>query len=270
MKTHANLYKTKSLLDSTNKKTDNNLRLALKYSSANTFYGRKDSVSIPVVSPSIRFTSSKNFFIRTALIHTNTTSKIFDELDLELGYRFYLGQQWDFSASYTKMFFSKNVARLNAVANNDLNFYMGYDANFFYSALSFNYTSGSQTIQSKKKNISRTIFAKDYTLTWINSKDFYTYELLNMEDKLTVSPELDVYFGTQNSVQVYRKKNQANSSLATFNIKALDFSCDIRYSYKNLSFMITPDYTIPLNVPTEDYSTPYFVFYGGIYYSLNF
>jgi len=252
------------------KSKNQQLRLALKYSSANTFYGRKDSVSIPVLAPSLRYTAANNFFIRTALIHTNTTQQIFDELDLELGYRFYAGEKWDFSSSFTRMFFSKKVSRLNSVANNDFNCYMGYDAGFLYSALSFNYTSGSKTISSKKRNISRTVFAKDYTLTWINSRDFYAFSLLNEDDKLIISPEIDVYFGTQNGIQVYRKKEQATNIKSTFNAKALDFSLNMRYVLNQISISISPNYTIPLNVPVGDYSSPYVVFYGSIFYNLKF
>jgi hypothetical protein len=258
--------KDSSLVKSKNQQ----LRLALKYSSANTFYGRKDSVSIPLLSPSMRYTFANNIFVRTALIHTSTTEQIFDELDLELGYRFYAGEKWDFSTSFTRMFFSQKVSRLNSVANKDFNLYMGFDADLLYTALSFNYTSGSKTIQSKKRNISRTIFAKDYTLTWMNSRDFYAFALLNENDKVIFSPEIDVYFGTQNGIQFYRKKDQINSLNSNFNAKAIDFSLNMRYVLKQVSISLTPNYTIPLNVPQGDYSSPYFVFYGSVFYTLNF
>ena len=267
--------------DSSATKTNKNrLRFALKYSSANTFYGRKDSVSIPVLSPSLKFTSSTNFFLRTALVHTNTTSKVFDELDLELGYRHFFGDRLDASVSYTRMFFSKNVSRLNSVANNDINLYLGYDLDLLYSGLSFNYTSGSQTVKTKlppnkkppKNNNPTTtlITAKDYTITWMNSKDLFLYELLSLDDKLIITPEVDLIFGTQNGIQVYRKKETVQAPASSFNIKAFDLSLNLRYVFKNLTLNITPDYTIPVNVPTGDYSSPYFVFYGGIYYNLNF
>ena len=273
-----NFEKANYTSDSSATKTNQNrLRFALKYSSANTFYGRKDSVSIPVLSPSLKFTSSTNFFLRTALVHTNTTEKVFDELDLELGYRHFFGDRLDASVSYTRMFFSKNVSRLNSVANNDINLYLGYDLDYFYSGLSFNYTSGSQTIQAKKtpKNPKRpapaaVITAKDYTVNWMNSKDLVVYELLSTNDKLIITPEVDLIFGTQNGIQVYRKKETEQTPASSFNLKAYDFSIDLRYMFKNIILNITPDYTIPVNVPAGDYSSPYFVFYGGIYYNLSF
>ena len=272
------------------------LRLALNYSSANTFLGKKDSVSIPILTPTIKYTTSKDFFYQLNLVHSNTTDKLFDQLDLRAGYNYYFNDQWNATISYTRSFYSKAVDRLNAIVNNDINLYVGYDWNHVYTALSLDYTSGSKdysyTYQDtvwgkngKKYALIDTketgnVSAKDYTITLMNSRQFYFYELFNENDKLIVCPEIDVYYGSQNSVQqsnVARKlakgkKQTTTTSTSTDNTSypfmAYTFNLDLRYVYKKLTFNLSPYYTIPQKLASDmDTQQPFFVMYGGLFYT---
>ena len=250
----------------------NKLKLAFNYSSANTFLGRKDSVSIPILSPSIRYTSSKLFFFQSSLVHTNTTSKIFDELDLKLGKRYYGGEHYDGSISYAHYFFNPQVSRINSFVNNDINIYNGFDFNFLYSALSLDYTYGkkSATITTKKtgKTYTLTAVSRDISMTWMNLRQFYLYEVIKPVDLLIITPELDFVFGTQNSIHLYHKKNNtANSSEAAFKTRAITFNLDFLYILNKLSINISPYVTFPQNPSLGQSSKPYFVLYGGLFYT---
>ncbi len=269
------------------------LRLAFNYSSANTFLGKKDSISIPILTPTIKYTTSKDFFYQLNLVHSNTTDKLFDQLDLRAGYNHYFNDQWNATISYTRSFYSKAVDRFNSIVNNDINLYVGYDWDYVYSALSLDYTSGSKayaytyydtlTGPLGKKHIieskeSGNLSAKDFTVTFMNSRQFYFYDLFNEVDKLIVCPEIDVYFGTQNSVQQSstirklvkgkKQKTITSSNNTTSPFMAYSFNLDLRYVYKRITLNLSPYYTIPQKMASDTYvQQPFFVMYGGLFYT---
>lgn len=247
------------------------LKLAFNYSSANTFLGRKDSISIPLLSPMVKFTFANNLYLQTSLVHTNTTTKIFDELDSKIGYRHFLGDHLDGAISYTHYFFNPSVTRLNSLVNNDVNLYFGYDMNFLYSSISLDYSYGSQssTITSKKNSKEKIIkeLSRDITVSWMNMRQFYFYELFSTTDKLIFTPEIDILLGTQNSIHLYKKKIKPTKMFSSFNPKAINVNIDLLYVKKRLSINLSPYATFPLNVSLGESSKPYFVIYGGVFYT---
>lgn len=256
-------------------------RIALNYSSANTFLGKKDSVSIPILTPTIKYTTSKDFFYQLNLVHSNTTDKLFDQLDLRAGYNHYFNDQWNATISYTRSFYSKAVDRFNSIVNNDINLYVGYDWDYVYSAFSLDYTSGFKKFSTKSANNkpkTETIDAKDYTVTFMNSKQFYLYDLIIDNDKLILSPEIDVYFGSQNSVHkttlIRKIKNGVEIPVNTKNenisspFMAYTFNLDLRYVFKRITLNLSPYYTIPQKLASDtDAQKPFFVMYGGLFYT---
>ncbi len=254
----------------------NRHRIAFNYSSSNTFLGRTDTVPIPLLSPTYKFTSYRNYFIQTSLVHTNTTSKIFDELDVKTGYYFYPSDRFDLSFSYAHYFFNKKVTRFNSLINNDLYLYAGYDFYAFFSAISFDFTYGKKTfwvphtVNGTLKLSPVVATAKDFTFTWINQRQFYFYDVLKSKDKLIITAEIDVLFGTQNnSVFYHNKVKNSNYDVHTpFNLKAYIFNFDLLYTRNKWSFNFSPYYTIPKNVSTGQESKPYLVWYGGLYYTI--
>jgi len=272
-------------------------RASLNYSSANTLLGKRDSIPIPILTPTLKYTSSKDFFYQMSLVHSNTTNKLFDELDLKIGKNFYLGDRWNFTLSYTRFIFSKEVDRLNAVVNNDFNAYAGFDwGHDIYTGLSLDYTTGKKTVQyhtidtvfAKKGNkyvlVDNSgytyIEAKDFTMTFMNSVTYYFYELFNENDKLIFTPEIDVMYGTQNGVETSATTKKlakgqgkyAKSTSETIKTNSpflsYTFNLDFRYVFKKFTINLSPYYTIPRNISLGAASNPYFVMYGGLVYTL--
>lgn len=272
-------------------------RTSLNYSSANTLLGKRDSIAIPILTPTFKYTSSKDFFYQLSLVHSNTTNKLFDELDLKVGKNFYIGERWNFTLAYARFIYSKYIDRINTVVNNDLNAYAGFDwGHDVYTGLSLDYTSGKKTIAyhtidsilpikgNKYILVDNTentyIQAKDFTMTFMNSITFYFYELLNESDKLIVTPEIDVVYGTQNGVETISSSKKIakgkgkNVKSTTQTIKtntpflSYTFNLDFRYVLKRFTINLSPYYTIPQNISLGAASNPYFVMYGGLVYTL--
>ncbi len=245
-------------------------KISLNYSSATTFLGRKDSVSIPLLSPSIRYITSKNYFYQASLVHTNTTAKLFDELDIKIGKRYFGGNNYDGSISYGHYFFSPQVSRLNSFVNNDINIYNGYDFNYIYSAISLDYTHGKKSFYIKApktgKTYKLTAISRDFTLSWINFHQFYFYELFNSKDLFIFTPEIDFIFGTQNSIHLYRNKNNQTEE-ERFKSRAITVNLDFLYILNKLSINFSPYVTFPQNTSVGQSSKPYFVIYGGLFYT---
>lgn len=272
-------------------------KTSINYSSANTMLGKRDSIPIPILSPTFKYTSSKDFFYQLSLVHSNTTNKVFDEIDLKVGKNFYLGDRWNFTIAYSRFIFSKEVDRLNAVINNDFNVYSGYDwGHDLYTGVSLDYTTGNKTkryidIDSTWKPLLKkylvevdsgytSVSAKDFTVTLMNSMTFYFYNLLNNNDRLIFTPEIDITWGTQNGVEsnasakklLIGKKKFSKSTSETFKTNtyflAYTFNLDFSYKINRWGINISPYYTIPQNITSGAASSPYFVMYGGVNYTL--
>lgn len=247
------------------------IKISLNYSSANTILGRRDSVAIPLLSPSFKYTSSKNFFTTISFIHTNTTSRVFDELDTKFGYRFFIGDRWDGSVSYSHYFFASEVTRLNSLVNHDINAYLGCDLTYFYTALSFDYTAGKKVVPYKNKFgkiVNYTAKLHDYNLTWMN---YYQFEWeVGKRGTFILTPEVDLIFGTQNNIALYRNALLLNPKLAnasSFNLKSVNYNLDLLYIIGRYSINLSPFYAVPYHVTNVASNKPYFVMYGGLFYT---
>lgn len=295
-------------LDSIPKETENGdtlidkeyrrLRISTNYSTSNSFLGKLDSLAVPIITNSIKYTTFNNFFYQINLIH-GTKGVLYDELDTRFGYTKYINNLI-LSASYTHFFFNSNVERFNAIVNNDFNFYIAYDWYYLFTALSLDYTLGKKNFieYSENTNLNKSsVFSSitttkniaaqsnDFNLTFINSRQFYIYEVLSKHDKFIISPEIDVIMGkphdtyNESLTYDYYLKKKVNSKpivqtgQKTYNLT--QFFCstiinlDLRYVYKNITFNLSPYYYIPYNIGigVNERSSPYLVWYSSIFYT---
>ena len=104
----------------------------------------------------------------------------------------------------------------------------------------------------------------------MNSRQFYWYEVFDSSDKFILTPEIDVYYGTQNGLQVYGDKKLETQNISSgFGLKSVAFNLDAMYVIDNrLTFNISPYYTFPYDVTSGERLESFFVLYGGIYYTL--
>ncbi len=247
-------------------------KMALDYSSENTFKGRRNTTNIPVLTPYFRYTTKQGFFVKASIVDAPTQkklTKLFDELDAGLGWMFDFSDAWNGSVSYTHYFYNAKVARLKSSVQSDFNLSTGYDWDIVYSQLLFDYNPGNpKLVVNGKKTPKRT---QDYSITFANSHDFIF--IFNNESKLIISPELDVIWETQNFLAAYKGKldtapKKYLQQASAFSFAAYILYLNVTYKIKRFSIAAYPSYTIPQNVPEGESSTPFFVMSGRIAYTI--
>lgn len=247
------------------------LKIELDYSSSNTFIGRKDSINIPVITPYLKYTTKNRFFFTSSLVHSSETKLFFDELDLGAGKKFVFSDNCDGSISYTRYFFDSKVQRLRSTVVDYFSTYIGYDYKILYSRLSFGRSGGST--KNGKKKVTTPKSLNDYCFTLANSHTFYFDDVIKKDDEFYVSPEVDFQLSTQNFLVTYKGKKDAvykeyQKQASKFSFTAITFYLDVSYQIKNFVFDFMPYYTIPMNSPTGENSSPYLVYTGSIYYTI--
>ncbi len=272
MHSYGNIIDTTSSSDTTSfEKKYRKFKIALDYSSENTFKGRKNTTNIPILSPFFKYIGKSGFFTQVSLVDvpTGKIKKVFDELDAGAGWIFNFSDQWDGSISYMHYFYDSGVARLKSAVKSDLNTSVGFDWDILYSQLLFDINADNPKNSNKGKAIPK--HTKDYTLTFANTHYFYFY--FKEGRKLTASPEADVLLGTQNFYAAYKGKLDATAhtkyqkQVTTFTLTAYILYLNVNYKIKKFAVGLTPSYTIPQNVPEGESSTPFFVMSGRVSYT---
>ena len=258
--------------DSTKAEKHRKLKISLDYSSDNTFKGRKDSLNIPILTPFIKYTDKSGFFAQAALYNTpqqKKVTKIFDELDAGVGWIFDFSRKWDGAVSYSHYFYDPKIARIKSSVQNDFNAKLNYDWDVLYNELIFDLNVASAKYNTKKKIQKKFI---DYSVTLVSMHDFDVYLNKDSTSKLTISPEVDLLFGTQNFLANYKKKNDGSNikyqkQASTFNLTAYILSLNVSYKIKKITAYLSPYYTIPKNTPNGESASPYFIMSASIYYT---
>ena len=260
-----------SKTDTTIVKKYRKYKFELSYSSNNTYKGRKDTSNSQIISPSFKYTSKSNFYIRTALANSSGSKKVFDELDATLGKKFHFTKNWDGILSESHYFFDSNVSRIGAAVQNDIVASTGYDWDILYSQLQFDWSSGNSKFKYKGKRLDKR--THDVTFILANSHQFWLDDVLKDGDDLVIEPEIDILYGTQNFLTTYKgKRDLANKAFqkkaSTYAITGYIMTLNVDYDIKNFTFGLSPYYTIPTNVPPGESTSPYFVMYANIYYTI--
>jgi len=244
------------------------LKIGIDYTSDNSFNGRKGTVKTPMLSPLVKYTARSGFYTEAAVVSAPTTKSknIFDELDAGVGWLFDFSDNWDGSASYTHYVYASGVSRLRSSLQNDVSLSAGFDWDILYSRLIADYYLSDP--KTSKKGKIKVKNSKDYNITVANMHDFDIK--LTKNSMLTISPEADVLFGTQNFLAAYKGKTDTSKyakQASSFTLTSYLFYLDVKYRVKNFSILLSPSYTIPQNVPEGESATPYFIMSASVYYT---
>jgi len=218
-------------------------KLGVNYINDNVYLGRKDSVKVPYLTPSIGYYSKSGFYITGSFSYLPSSGESrIDVFNLEAGYDFTIkkleGEIYINKDFYNAKSFSvKSELSANATAN------FGYDIGFIKPSLGGSINFGS---------------TNDYALTGGLNHSFS----LN-DDKLSISPAINFNASTQNYYNsYYQKRKYANSrkgknggyditaiALNVNNFKIMDYELSVPFEYtvNKITLNFTPTYAIPTN-----------------------
>ena len=205
-----------------------------RYYSDVVYSGRKDSVRVPYVEPSISYFHESGFFISAALAFNPITkfSEPFDRFTIDAGYEFSITDNIDAGIYYSKYQYNVNSEAISADLKSDL----GFDVNFkknhwqisggtylFFSGLTDNFTYLSVA---------------------------YKQEVRLGKMKLFIVPKISSNQGTQKlftNAKAKRLGSSTASSSTGFNV--LDYEASVEFNLDKPTWGITlePYYAIPVN-----------------------
>jgi hypothetical protein len=217
----------------------------ISYLSNSVYLGRKDSLNVPYITPTIGYYNKSGFFITGALSYlSNSTHSQIDLFELETGYTF-TANKLDGSISFYKDFYNSKSYGVKSETKGSLNGNLDYDLGFIKPILQADITFSSKS---------------DYSLGLGLEHTFYT-----ADDHLEITPSFSGYASTQNYYSSYynkrkyspkRKKvnNKGIESItaylpnaAEFRILDFEFSVPVNYTAGNFTFNFTPTLAIPTN-----------------------
>lgn len=246
------------------------VKLGIDYASAIAFKARKDTAKLYSFSPYFKYSGKYGFFTKINIVDVPGTKKGFDELNTSFGWDFNFSQKWDGSIGYAHYFYNSKVARIKAAISNEISANVSYDWDFLYSYLGVDLDGGNNKFPYNGKMVSKK--TRDYYLVFSNSHEFSFDFFLKRVDDLTVTPGMDILFGTQNFLVTYKGKTDPTNityqqKASKFNLTGIMLDLEIKYRIKKLTILLYPEYTFPKNVPTGESTKPYFVMNAGIYFT---
>nr|WP_294898107.1 hypothetical protein [uncultured Pedobacter sp.] len=240
-------------------------RLATAYLSNNAYMGRQSETVQSYITPSIGFYHKSGLFINAATSYIpNNGYQQFDMKELNEGYEISKGNFYG-SATATQFFFNDSSTVVNSAINSMVGLSSSYDFNFITASASVDFNFLSRTDAVVEAGLSHSFSVAD--------------------DKLSISPAVNLFAGTQNFYQAYYKPfNGSKSSAASrsarissskgkstgkgkgttqntttssntievqnynqFKVMDCELSVNEEYEYKNFMFSLSPVYVIPVN-----------------------
>ena len=214
-------------------------KLATNYLTNSVYNGRKDSVTLPYITPSIGYYDKSGFFVSGSLSYLAATadSRI-DLFTLETGYDFTINNKLSGGIYGSKYFYNTSSTAVTSQTKGGLGANLIYDPGFVTVSGGIDLSFASKT----DVNVSAAI-----------AHGFYFGEKGN---EWGVTPTISTNLGTQNSYQDYVKKRKSkgsgNSTVQTnnssnFAILDYELSLPITYDGNKWGLFLTPIYAIPQN-----------------------
>jgi hypothetical protein len=221
----------------------------INYLSDNVYLGRKDSVKIPYISPSIGYYDKSGFYVNGSVSYlpSSGNSRI-DMASLEAGYSI-LVNEFEGQIAANKSFYSSKSTNVRSEVKGSLSSSLGYNFGFIKPTLQGEVSFGTKT---------------DYAMGLGLEHTFYL-----AGDKIDITPEGFTNFSTQNFYGSYynrrrytgkRKRKSTGilyydisadvSNVAKFKLLDYEFSAPINYTLGKFVFDFTPTIAVPMN-PAE-------------------
>jgi hypothetical protein len=216
----------------------------LSYLSDNVYLGRKDSVKIPYIMPTIGYYHKSGLYADATLGYAVVPGDYhIDMVSLEAGYALSAGN-FDGQVSISKFYYSSQSFSVRSEIQENIVVDAAYDLHFIKPTFETTFNFGQAT---------------DYIVTWGLQHTFYA-----AKDAIDITPGVTMNSGTQNSYNSYyrhrkysvtRKKGTVvnGTIIATvvdpsaFKILDYEATIPINYTLGKFIFNFTPTLAIPVN-----------------------
>lgn len=224
--------------------------LGVNYQNDNVYMGRKDSLKLPYITPSIGYYDKSGLYVTTALSYlTAAENNRIDLVTLEGGYH-YLKNNFEAQAAAIKYFYNSQSTSVKSEVKGALNAYTAYDFGYIKPSLEATLNVGT---------------ASDINTTLGLEHTFYM-----INNKLDVTPAVFVNAGTRNYYGAYYSKRRYNAlrkkkrlagtnyyditaqvtDATKFKLSDYEFNLPVYYTCGKFSFNVTPSFAIPVNPAT--------------------
>jgi hypothetical protein len=239
-------------------------KLDLNYLSNSVYFGRKDSLVVPYLRPSITYNDKSGVFITAglAILLSSKEATRFDLFNVDGGYNFSLGKIY--AGIYaSKFFYSKASYAVNSELKGMSGFYLGYNANIITIGTGGNLLFSLNTDVGGYFNLSHTFEKggenKYWTLTptaQVNAGTQYFNEAYYEIRKFPFTSG-----GNNNGTGKGKGKGHSNSNNNGSSIMAP--AKTVNYYDKNKFTILDYEFSLPINYQAEKwgiYTTPVVAF----------
>lgn len=230
-------------------------KIGFNFLSNNVFLGRVDSVSTPSLTPKLSYTFKSGIYLSGSMdIITNRKKNKLDGGEIELGYDYTKDDNLEFGASFTKLFFNSTSTQVDASISSELNGYVDYNiADIITPNLSLTYQIGKSGVNG------------DFLINPSLSHEFLIESVFGDNDKLTISPEAGLNYGSQNFYSGYLERkgkisrkgvnatyNSYIDALGTYSLLDYELTMPVVYKTGGFSISIIPSIAFAKeNLPTS-------------------
>ena len=227
-------------------------KFGVSYLSNNTYMGRTDTVTTPVIIPTVKYTFSNGIYFSGGLYFIpNKPKQKLDGGDLAGGYDYDINDDLSVGGSFTKLFYSSTSTQIASAISSTINVNVNYDNDYLSPALNVDY------------NLNKGGINNDFLLSPAVAHDFIFIGIFGDVDLLLISPTVTLNAGTQNFYDAYLAKKQLKSKrltaaqtkllnayegkLGEFEILDYELSAPIEYKSGHFIFQVTPTYAVVEN-----------------------
>ena len=221
-------------------------KFSTSYLTNAVYNGRKDSIALPYITPSLGYFDKSGFYISASLSYlvSSAASRV-DLVSATAGYDFDISKQVSGGIYASKDFYTSSSTSVKSETQGSVGGNLSYDPGFLTFSGSFNLLLSSQADVSLGASIAHSFSLEDGENAW------------------SISPTLAASLGTQNYYQAYLKTKTRKKSGNTgtvqvqqnkFGVLDYELSIPVSYDAKRWGLCVTPTYAIPQN--PASYTSP--------------
>ncbi len=225
--------------DTTSHNKSSYFKLSTSYLTNSVYNGRKDSLTLPYITPSIGYYDKSGFYVSGSLSYLAATadSRI-DLFTLETGYNFAINNQLSGGIYGSKYFYNTSSTAVTSQTKGGLGASLSYDPGIISVSGGVDLSFASKTDINVSAALAHGFYFGEKGAEW------------------GITPTISTNLGTQNSYQDYVKKRKSkgsgNSTVQTnnasnFTILDYELSLPITYDGNKWGLFLTPTYAIPQN-----------------------